>query len=53
MRDWVFYQIEEALRAQRKELLSATTSLRDHIEQEALEEAESGDVTKLLSASEA
>jgi len=47
MRDWVFYQIEEALRARRNELLSATTDLRDLIEQEALEEAESGDVTKL------
>jgi hypothetical protein len=29
MRDWVFYQIEEALRARRKELLSASTNLRD------------------------
>ena len=45
MRDWMFYQLEEAYRAQRAELLSEYTV--DPREQEALEDARSGDVTKL------
>ena len=47
MRDWMFYQIENALRARREELFKETIDFADLIKREALEEAESGDVTKL------
>jgi hypothetical protein len=47
MRDWMFYQIEEAYREHRKKLLLEPTNLRVLIEDEAIAEAERGDLTKL------
>jgi hypothetical protein len=47
MRDWMFYQIEEAYREQREELLLERTNIWVLIEDEAIAEAERGDLTKL------
>jgi hypothetical protein len=47
MRDWMFYQIEEAYREHREKLLLEPTNLRVLIEDEAIAEADRGDMTKL------
>jgi hypothetical protein len=47
MRDWVFYQLENFYRAHRAELFSEYTDSATIMEQDALEDARSGDVTKL------
>jgi hypothetical protein len=47
LRDWMFYQIEETYRERREKLLSAPTNLRVLIEDQAIAEAERGDLTKL------
>ena len=47
MRDWVFYQIEQAYRQHREKLMSEPTNLRGLLEDEAVAEAERGDLTKL------
>jgi hypothetical protein len=47
MRDWAFYQLEQAYRTQRAELFSEYTDNATITEQDALEDARGGDVSKL------
>lgn len=44
----MFYQIEQAYREHREKLMSEPTNLRDLLADEAVAEAERGDLTKLL-----
>jgi hypothetical protein len=47
MRDWTFYQLEQAYRAQRAELFSEYADNKTIMVEDAIEDARSGNVTKL------